>query len=59
MSTERLIHKVQKYPQLYEPKHKLYKYTVKKADIFLFMLVRFFVFFVFSSWTLVDIYIYI
>ena len=49
MSTERLIHEVQKYPQLYEPKHKLYKDSVKKADIFLFMLVRFFVFFVFSS----------
>ena len=33
MSTERLIHEVQKYPQLYEPKHKLYKDSVKKADI--------------------------
>ena len=32
MSTERLIHEVQKY-ELYEPKHKLYKDSVKKAAI--------------------------
>ena len=29
MATERLIYEVQKYPQLYAPKHKLYKDAVK------------------------------
>ena len=33
MATERLIYEVQKYPQLYAPKHKLYKDAVNKTNI--------------------------
>ena len=31
--TEGLIYEVQKYPQLYAPKHKLYKDAVKKTEM--------------------------